>query len=146
MLAFYHGSEAKDEERGFMAAWIVLGFLSVAAISCTIYFFRYRGYSRWPTVPGTIEALIAIHSLGGDTSAPLYGVLSYSYRINGEYYSGEWSTPQQTSRNNVTEFVKKYLPPGSKVVVRHHPTDPGRSMLDIDPELGKTEEMPQLKI
>ena len=48
-----------------MGTWIVLGFFSVATISCTIYYFRYRGYSRWPTVPGTIEALIAIHSLGG---------------------------------------------------------------------------------
>ena len=129
-----------------MAIWIGLVVLSVAAISCTIYFFRYRDYSRWPMVPGTIEALIAIHSLGGTASAPLYGVLSYSYNINGEYYSGEWSTPQQTSRNNVTEFVKKYLPPGSKVVVRHHPTDPGRSMLDIDPELGKTDEITKLNI
>jgi hypothetical protein len=129
-----------------MAGWIVLGFLSVATISCTIYFFRYHGYGRWPTVPGTIEALIAIHSLGGATSAPLYGILSYSYEVNGEYYSGEWSTPQQTTRDKVTEFVKKYLPPGSKVLVRHHPTDPGRSMLEIDPELGKTDELTQLKI
>jgi Protein of unknown function (DUF3592) len=129
-----------------MGTWIILGFLSVATISCATYFFRHRGYSRWPTVPGTIETLIAIHSLGGSPSAPLYGVLSYSYKINGEYYSGEWSTPQQTSRNNVTEFVQKYLPPGSEVVVRHHPRDLGRSVLDIDPELGKTDELTQLKI
>ena len=129
-----------------MAAWIVLGFLGVATISCAIYFFRYRGYSGWPTVPGTIEALIAIHAMGGEASAPMYGVLSYSYRVNGEYYSGEWSTPQQTTRDHVADFVKEYLPPGSKVVVRHHPTDPGRSVLDIDPELGKTDELTQIKI
>jgi hypothetical protein len=129
-----------------MGTWIVLGFVCIATISCTIYFFRYRGYGRWPTVSGTIEALIAIHALGGATSAPLYGVLSYSYKINGEFYSGEWSTPQQTSRSKVTEFVQKYLPPGSKVVVRHHPTDLGRSVLDIDPELGKTDELTQLNI
>jgi hypothetical protein len=118
----------------------------IATISCTIYFFRYRGYGRWPTVPGTIEGLIAIHALGGAASAPLYGVLSYSYKVDGEFYSGEWSTPQQTSRSNVTEFVQKYLPPGSTVVVRHHPTDLGRSVLDIDPELGKTDELTKLNI
>ena len=54
-----------------MGTWIILGFLSVATISCATYFFRHRGYSRWPTVPGTIETLIAIHSLGGSASAPL---------------------------------------------------------------------------
>jgi hypothetical protein len=129
-----------------VAGWVVLFFLTVAAISCTTYFFRNRGYSRWPTVPGTIEALIAIHSLGGDASAPWYGVLSYSYCVNGEYYSGEWQTPQQTTKDNVTQFVNKYLPPGSRVTVQHHSTDPGRSMLQVDPQLGQSDELTQLKI
>jgi hypothetical protein len=129
-----------------MATLIVLGFVSAAVISCTVYFFRYHGYSQWPTVPGTIESLVAIRSLGGSASAPMYGVLSYSYEVAGEFYSGEWSTPQQTNRDKVTQFVNEYVPPGSKVVVRHHPTDPARSMLEIDPQLGATDELTQLKI
>ena len=129
-----------------MAGWIAVCFLAVASSSCTVYFLRFRGHTRWPTVPGIIEALIAIHSLGGDASAPLYGVLSYSYCVNGEYYSGEWQTPQQTTKDNVTRFVNKYLPPGSRVVVQHHPTYPGRSMLQVDPQLGQSDELTQLKL
>jgi hypothetical protein len=129
-----------------LVSWLSITALLVGVISCIVYFFRYRGCETWPTVHGTVEALVRIRSLGGDASSPFYGTLSYSYVVDGQYYSGEWNTPQFPSEQQVREFVDKFMAPKSAVVVQHNPQRPERSTLKVDPQLGQAEYLTDLKI
>jgi hypothetical protein len=129
-----------------LALWISLGALTLGAVYSVIYFFRYRGSDEWPTVQGTVEALIRIRSTNGRASDPVYGILSYSYQIDGEYYSGEWDTPMFPSKSEVDEFIGKYIPLKSAVVVHHDPRHPERSTLEIDPRLGQPDYLTELNL
>ena len=59
-------------------------------------------------------------------------MLSYSYQVADEYYSGEWMTPSFPKRSDVSEFVEKQMAKGTKVTVKYHPRHPDRSVLEID--------------
>src|SRR5437762_13219774 len=91
---------------------------------------RYRKSEVWPAADGLIETLIEIRSVGNH--GPYYGVLSYSYQVADEYYSGEWMTPSFPKRSDVSEFVEKQMAKGTKVTVKYHPRHPDRSVLEID--------------
>ena len=91
---------------------------------------RSRKSDVWPAADGLIETLIEIRSVGNH--GPYYGVLSYSYQVADEYYSGEWMTPSFPKRSDVSEFVEKQMAKGTKVTVKYHPRHPDRSVLEID--------------
>ena len=91
---------------------------------------RYRKSDVWPAADGLIETLIEIRSVGNH--GPYYGVLSYSYEVADEYYSGEWTTPSFSERSDVNEFSEKQMPKGTKVMVKYDPRHPERSVLEVD--------------
>ena len=95
---------------------------------------------------GTVEALVRIRSMTGRASDPVFGTLSYSYAVGSEYYSGEWDTPLFPSEQKVVEFVEKYMPPRSAVVVHYDPRHPETSTLQVDPQLGQPDHLTELKI
>jgi hypothetical protein len=68
----------------------------------------------WPEVEGTVE------QINWDSSWPR-DEIAYSYRVHGTSYSGyyyAWFSP--STRNQVRQ--------GDKVMVRHKPSDPGKSV------------------
>ena len=81
-----------------------------------------------------------------DTRGPFYPVISYSYQVEGEYYSGEWDGPTFPSEKEAAAFAQTYMPRGSEVMVLHHPTHPERSILQVDPQLGQPDYLTELKI
>ncbi len=91
---------------------------------------RYRKSDVWPAADGLIETLIEIRSVGNH--GPYYGMLSYSYEVADEYYSGEWMTPSFSKRSDVNEFSEKQMPKGTKVMVKYDPRHPERSVLEVD--------------
>jgi hypothetical protein len=72
--------------------------------------------------------------------------LSYSYQVNGEFCSGVWDTRMFMAQQQVAEFVEKYMPPKSAVMVQHNPRNPERSTLKVDPQLGQPDYLTELKI
>jgi hypothetical protein len=113
---------------GFL--WIVGGATVVGVFYTAIMIFRYRGSDRWPASDGKIESRIEVRSAGNH--GLYYGVLSYSYQVADEYYSGEWMTPSFAKRSDVSEFVEKQMPKGTKVTVKYDPRHPDRSVLEVD--------------
>jgi len=76
--------------------------------------------THWPMVQGRVQGL----GPGGDKAMCL---LSYSYVVNGEYYSGE--IPIFKSRVfRKTDDVRLALPSGSAIDVRYSPTNPEHSV------------------
>src|SRR5205807_9069932 len=88
---------------------------------------RYRKSEVWPAADGLIETLIEIRSVGNHGA--YYGVLSDSYQVADEYYSGEWMTPSFRKRSDVSEFVEKEIAKRTKVTVKDHSRQPDRSVL-----------------
>jgi len=120
-----------------LASWIFLGTLVFGITSCAIYFFCYRGDEDWLSVKGTVEALLEIRCMRTNTRGRCFAVISYSYEVEGEYYSGEWNGPAFPTEEEATAFAEAYMPRGSAILVLHHPTHPERSTLQVDPRLGQ---------
>jgi Protein of unknown function (DUF3592) len=113
---------------GFL--WMLCAAVVAGVIYTLIMAFRYPGSEAWPATDGLIENMIEIRTVGNH--GPYYGVLSYSYEVADEYYSGEWSTPTFRKRSEVSEFVEKRIPKGTKVTVKYDPAHPDRSVLELD--------------
>jgi hypothetical protein len=115
-------------------AWVIPALvIGIGVISCTTFFFLYRHADTWPSVSGSIEGLVEIRSLdSGSGRGPYYGVVSYSYEVSGEYYSGIWRTPDFPRRQQVTDFFSSRIPAGTQIVVHYYPRKPSRSMLNVD--------------
>jgi hypothetical protein len=113
---------------GFL--WILGGAVAGGIVYTVIMVVRYRHSPTWPAADGKIESLIEVRSAGNH--GPYYGVLSYSYQVADEYYSGEWMTPWFPKRSDVSEFVEKQMPKGTKVTVKYDPRHPDRSVLEVD--------------
>ena len=110
--------------------WIFGATIVGSLVYIVIMAVRYRNSGVWPTADGLVETLVEIRSVGNH--GPYYGVLSYSYQVADEYYSGEWMTPSFPKRSDVSEFVEKQMAKGTKVTVKYHPRHPDRSVLEID--------------
>ena len=110
--------------------WILTAFLVVTVISGTTYYFLYRGWQQWPETQGTIESLLEIRRFGPNEPGPFWAVLSYSYSVNGQFYSGTWETPKFQKREQVMDFFHARLPVGTKIEVHYHPLHHNRSMAE----------------
>lgn len=113
---------------GFL--WVLGGAVAGGIVYTVIMVVRYRDSPTWPAADGKIESLIEVRSAGNH--GPYYGVLSYSYPVADEYYSGEWMTPSFAKRSDVSELVEKQMPKGTKVTVKYDPRHPDRSVLEVD--------------
>ncbi len=91
--------------------WIFGAAIVGSLVYGVIMAVRYRKSEVWPAADGLIETLIEIRSVGNH--GPYYGVLSYSYQVADEYYSGEWMTPSFPKRSDVSEFVEKQMAKGT---------------------------------
>src|SRR5207247_10279905 len=92
--------------------WIFGAAIVGSLVYGVIMAVRYRKSDVWPAADGLIETLIEIRSVGNH--GPYYGVLSYSYEVADEYYSGEWTTPSFSKRSDVNEFFEKQMPKRSE--------------------------------
>ena len=102
----------------------LVGFLFAAGIFVIIWAIRElrtRKAQAWPMVDGHVEsAEVREEGMGEDHRE--IPEISYSYRIDGEYYGGY----HQLSRATDLEL----FPKGSRVVVHFKSSDPSKSFLD----------------
>jgi hypothetical protein len=103
-------------------------YLLVPVLGGTGWLARRWQLSRtryWPSTHGHIEA----HSPGGDACLCL---LSYSYTLEGEYYSGEMPVHKGKLLKNFDDVVEK-LPVGTPIEVRYRQNAPNISVGVLTP-------------
>lgn len=116
-----------------MAWFFVLG-IAVFAIFGLVQFFHYRGSSDWPAVEGVIEGAPELHAFGGRGTS-YYAILFYSYAVDGDRYSGEWTSPSKPTQKMIVDVIAAKLPSGTKIAIRYNPKKPEVSTPDISPAL-----------
>jgi hypothetical protein len=129
-----------------VSAWIVAALIAVGGgiIFLILFAVAVAGWvkvaaaKRWPVTPGTIvssEVIEARDSRGGWYTYPR---VDYQYVVAGRVYRsnviafGERSLKSGTdaAKQKATETVRRYAP-GRVVEVRHSPTNPADSALEI---------------
>src|SRR2546428_618385 len=102
--------------------WIFGATIVGSLVYIVIMAVRYRNSGVWPTADGLVETLVEIRSVGNH--GPYYGVLSYSYEVADEYYSGEWTTPcipREACSKSISQSVT--LPRRSRLASRRSFTE-----------------------
>jgi hypothetical protein len=96
---------------------------------------RFPGSSGWPLVPATVEQVIVRPFSRAISVANLLdrisyrAEISYSYSVDGEYYSG-WYEDVVWSKVEADDFVAQY-PKGTTIQVHVSPAKPELSVLQL---------------
>jgi hypothetical protein len=132
-----------------MPNWLTTGWLAMfgvfvqficatAFVGIVIYFAiriaKYHGSGNWPLAQGHVESYGKFHHLDDHGSHLSYVDVSYSYSVNGEFYSGQWLSPTLPNDQALTEFLEQEMPIGKPVTIRYMPTHPRRSLLEDGPQ------------
>ena len=88
---------------------------------------RFPGSSSWPTLQATVEQVL-VRSYSGRGGTVYRAEISYSYRVNGNYYSGHYTGDLFSSEAEVDDLVE-HFPKGTIVQVHVHPLKPELSVL-----------------
>lgn len=104
---------------------------AIAAAAGVRYWIRSRQAQSWPSTQGSIVGANA--RFGGDRHKRWVCAMSYSYAVNGEYYSGFHSI-RTKKEQRADELAREWK--GRSVVVRFSPTNPGVSVLLSDDQIG----------
>jgi Protein of unknown function (DUF3592) len=114
--------------------WIFAAAGLTFAIYAAVQLYRYRGSGSWPCVEGMVEkvAIRRHHTSEGHYYEP---VVSYSFSLAGEFYSGEWVGPAFGKEQAAREFVDQNMPIGGKLTVHYKSEKPALNMLEVDPAL-----------
>lgn len=104
-----------------MTKWLLyknLLFAAFAAISWFVYRVRFSRAQSWPVAHGIVEY---IHLIDVDITHQVTRV-SYSYCVNGEFYSGTYPLAHI---GDLKGFVR-----GERILVHYQLADPSVSFLD----------------
>lgn len=121
----------------FQSVIFVLSAVSAVGVVtyCVIRWAKYRNSDSWPVVEGHVESYGRYRHLDNDGSSSLSFVdVSYSYSVDGEFYSGEWLSPTLKNDKALTEFLEQSMPIGKAVSIRYMPSHPERSLLADGPQ------------
>lgn len=109
--------------------WIVIGMLA-GATSVFRLWWRRRHAESWYQVQGNVEqARVSGWNAVSDVGVPRENLtveLLYSYKVNGEWYSGS-VRHAFSDENDAHRFADQYR--GKPVLVRYDPSKPERSIL-----------------
>ena len=99
--------------------FVLTGLLLVGA---TVWrFVKYFGASSWPVVNGTVE-----YARSAPIDNAVQAEITYSYEVNGEYYSGQFFKTFLRDRT-ADEYVARFK--GKTVPVHYNPRQPDCSKL-----------------
>ncbi len=109
--------------------------LAIVAMSCIAVYFAFRlvRYGRsgmWPETEARVELYGPYRHLDNAGTRSLSFVdVSYSYTVDGQFYSGQFLSPTLPNDDALTAFLKERLPVGQTVLVRYHSKHPERSII-----------------
>ena len=112
----------------------MLWMLGIAGTALCAYIIvrliRYGDSANWPTTDATVETIVVRRRQ--DNGHHFVPLVSFSFTVADEYYSGEWLGPAFSTEEETKEFMQKNTPVGAKLTVRFRPSDPKFNLLDID--------------
>jgi hypothetical protein len=117
-----------------MASLIVVTVGLVTGVYIIVQFIRFRGSEAWPIAVATVEA-VEVQRVQDHNGHHFLPLVSFSFTIENEYYSGEWVGPAFSSEQKTREFMQQNTPMGAKLSVRYKPKQPAVNVLDVDPAL-----------
>jgi Protein of unknown function (DUF3592) len=120
--------------------WVFAAALVVFILYAGVQLYRYRGNAEWPTAEGIIEGAPEIHGHFAEGSS-YYAVLFYLYSVNGERYSGTWTSPFKPKKQQLLSVINAKLAAGSKIAIRYNPKKLTLSVADIDASLFNEDEI-----
>jgi len=112
--------------------WVFVAVLTSTAGGWLLRQLRSRGAQAWPIADGTVE-FNTVRTEGFGRSEHDVAEVNYSYRVEGEYYSGAHVVSSEL------EFAA--FPKQSRVVVHYKPSNPAVSFLDRDDLRSRRERM-----
>lgn len=95
---------------------------------------RYRGSDNWPIAEATVEK-IEVRRVQDSDSHHFSPVVSFSFVVSKDYYSGEWVGPAFSTEQETLDFMHQNTPIGAKLSAQYKLDNPKINLLDIDPAL-----------
>jgi len=99
-----------------------------------VQFVRYRGSDNWPATAATVEK-IEVRRIQDSDSHHFSPVVSFSFAVSENYYSGEWVGPAFSTEQETRDFMQQNTSIGTKLSAKYKPNNPNMNLLDIDPAL-----------
>jgi hypothetical protein len=112
---------------------LILGGMAICTYAI-VQLIRYRGSDKWPTAVATVEK-IEPRRIQNSDSHHFRPVVSFSFAVTDEYYSGEWVGPAFSTEQETRDFMQQNTPIGGKLTVRYKSKEPRLNLLDIDPAI-----------
>jgi hypothetical protein len=98
---------------------------------------RYRGSDNWPTAVATVEKVEVRRTQDSD-GHHFNPVVSFSFVVSDNYYSGEWVGPAFATEQETRDFMQQNTSIGTKLSAQYKPDNPKLNVLQIDPALWDT--------
>lgn len=134
MQPLYSGQPETTAAESKNLLWILaLGGAAFCAY-VVVQLVRYRGSDNWPTTVATVEK-IEVRRIQDSDSHHFCPVVSFSFVVSENYYSGEWVGPAFSTEQETRDFMQQNTPIGTKLSAQYKPNDPKMNLLDIDPAL-----------
>lgn len=95
---------------------------------------RYRGAANWSTAVAIVEK-IEVRRVQDNDGHHFLPVVSFSFVVAEEYYSGEWVGPAFSNEQETQDFMQQNTSVGTKLTARYKPNEPKLNLLEIDPTL-----------
>ena len=103
--------------------WVYVAALTVTVGGWLLRELRSRAAQAWPRTDGTVEST-TVRTEGFGRSERDIAEVNYSYKVEGEYYSGAHVVGSEA---DFDAFPKQ-----SRVIVHYKPSNPAVSFLDRD--------------
>lgn len=115
-----------------LSFWQEIALVVVAASTSVWTWLRFRRAHSWPSAQGTIVSVVA-RSSGGGHSQRWAGEFTYTYIVDGQYFSG-FHRIKTRSERRAEELISGWK--GRTIVVRYSPTKHDISILLKDDQVG----------
>jgi Protein of unknown function (DUF3592) len=114
--------------------WLLVLGGATFCVYAVVQFVRYRGSDNWPTAVATVENIQVRRVQDGD-GHHFRPVVSFSFLVSEEYYSGEWVGPPFSTEQETRDFMQENTSIATKLSVRYKPNEPKLNVLYIDSAL-----------
>jgi hypothetical protein len=114
--------------------WVLALGGTALCVFAVVQFVRYRGSDNWPTAVATVEK-IEVRRVQDNDGHHFLPVVSFSFVVAEEYYSGEWVGPAFSIEQETRDFMQQNTSIGTKLPVQYKPNEPKLNLLNIDSAL-----------
>lgn len=106
----------------------LIGTVALLAATHLLHWSKFRGSGSWPLISATIES-IDVREVNRRSSHCFVAETGYSYRVNGEYFSGRYSC-EFSEESEAWRYANSER--GRAILIRYNLENPAAARLDTD--------------